>query len=68
MYKIQTFTRVRETKGTWVYQEVDEEGIPKAQNDPTLMVGVLYVRKNTFSNPHAAPQKIQVSIDDDGQG
>lgn len=47
-----------ETKGTWVFQETDEDG-DFVDSNTGAVVGSLYIRKSAMKNP---PQSLTVEI------
>jgi hypothetical protein len=51
----------RETKGTYVFREVNEAGRPRPQyGDPDTVIGALYVRKSSLP-PH--PNKLTITLE-----
>ncbi len=65
MYQIVSLKYERSTKNALVYQEIDAQGQKKVYQDPTLLIGQLYVQQRNFGEGKRIPQVIQVSVGDE---
>jgi len=60
MEKNLTFKLVRETKGTFVFQEL-KEGTEEIAKLEEMAIGTLYIRKSAL-NPEEKPQKVEITL------
>lgn len=56
-----TMSLAKETKGTYVYNEVDGSGVP-VTSEAGAKVPTLYIRKGAF-NGSGAPAKLKLTIE-----